>query len=154
MKITVKHPKNLTDAIFINQYSFGIFCTILLSIAAFTPVSAQKIAADLVIINANMQTMDDAKPNAEAVAVTGNRIVAVGTNAEIKKLSGANTKTIDASGRLVLPGFNDAHVHFLESGFQLSNVDLRSAKSPAEFVRRIKEYAAKLPKGQWILGGN
>ena len=154
MKITVNCRKFLPGAIFINQYSLGIFCTILLSIANFTSVSAQKIAADLVIINARVRTMNDSQPNAEAVAVAGNRIVAVGSNAAIKNLIGANTKTIDAGGRLVLPGFNDAHVHFLESGFQLSNVDLRSAKSPAEFVRRIKEYAAKLPKGQWILGGN
>ena len=97
--------------------------------------------------------MDAVKPTAEAIAVMGNKIVAVGTNAEIQKLSGANTKTIDAKGKLIIPGFNDAHVHFLEGGYQLSSVDLRDAKSPEEFTRRIKEFAAKLPKGRWILGG-
>ncbi|QYO66271.1 amidohydrolase [Leptolyngbya sp. 7M] len=56
-------------------------------------------------------------------------------------------------GRLVIPGFNDAHVHFLETGQQLSSVDLRDAKTPREFVERIKIFAAKLPKGRWILGG-
>jgi len=60
---------------------------------------------------------------------------------------------IDAKGRLVIPGFNDAHVHFLEIGQQLSSVDLRDAKTPQEFVRRIKEFTAKQPKGRWILGG-
>lgn len=116
--------------------------------------NAQKMSADLVVVNAKVRTMDTAKPNAEAFAVVGNKIVAVGTNQEIRALTGANTNIIDASGKLVLPGFNDSHVHFLEGGFQLSNVDLRSAKSPEEFARRIKEFAAQLPKGQWILGGN
>jgi predicted amidohydrolase YtcJ len=109
--------------------------------------------ADLIIVNANVRTMNQTKPNAEAVAVIGNRIVAVGTNAEIRALTGAQTRTIDARGKLVLPGFNDAHVHFLEGGFQLSSVDLRDAQTPEEFVRRIREFARKLPKGRWILGG-
>ena len=132
------------------------FLLALLSLAAFCSISidAQNSAIDLAIVNANIHTMDEAQPIAEAVAVRGNKIVAVGSNREIRKLIGTDTKVIDAGGRLVLPGFNDAHVHFLESGFQLTSVDLRSAKSPAEFVQRIREFAAKLPKGQWILGGN
>ena len=114
---------------------------------------AQNITADLIVDNAKVHTMDSAKPTAEAFAVMGNKIVAVGTNDEIKKLANAETKTIDAQGKVVIPGFNDAHVHFLEGGYQLSSVDLRDAKSPEEFVKRIKEFAAKLPKGRWILGG-
>ncbi len=117
-------------------------------------INAQKVSADLIVINAKVHTMDAAKPTAEAFAVMGNKVIAVGTNDEIRSLTGANTKVIDAGGKLVLPGFNDSHVHFLEGGFQLSNVDLRDAKTPEEFTRRIKEFAAKLPKGQWILGGN
>lgn len=114
---------------------------------------AQNLTADLIVVNAKVHTMDSAKPTAEAFAVMGNKIVAVGTNDEIKKLANAETKTIDAQGKVVIPGFNDAHVHFLEGGYQLSSVDLRDAKSPEEFVKRIKEFAAKLPKGRWILGG-
>jgi predicted amidohydrolase YtcJ len=117
-------------------------------------VSAQKIAADLVIINANARTMDAAKPKAEAIAVMGNKIVAVGSNREIRALISAKTRIIDAKGRLVLPGFNDSHVHFLDGGAGLSSVDLRDAKTPQEFVERIKNFAAKLPKGRWILNGN
>ncbi|MEO8073564.1 MAG: amidohydrolase [Acidobacteriota bacterium] len=131
-----------------------IFCAIFSIIALSSPLTAQKMSADLIVFNARVRTTDDLKPTAEAVAAADGKIVAVGTNSEIKSLAGANTKTVDAHGRLVLPGFNDAHVHFLESGFQLTSVDLRSAKSPAEFVRRIKDFAAKQPKGQWILGGN
>ena len=115
--------------------------------------NAQNLSADLIVVNAKVHTMDVAKPTAEAFAVMNGKIVAVGTNAEIKKLAKAQTNTIDAGGKLVIPGFNDAHVHFLEGGYQLSSVDLRDAKSPDEFVRRIKEFAAKLPKGRWILGG-
>lgn len=115
--------------------------------------SQQNLTIDLIVVNAKVRTMDAAKPQAEAIAVMSNKIVTVGTNAEIRKLAGATTKTVDAKGKLVIPGFNDAHVHFLEGGYQLSSVDLRDANSPEEFTRRIKEFAAKLPKGRWILGG-
>ena len=98
--------------------------------------------------------MDGAQPTAEAFAAIGNRIVAVGTTKEIKNFIGAQTKLIDAHGKLVMPGFNDAHVHFLDGGAGLSSVDLRDAKTPQEFVERIKNFAARLPKGRWILNGN
>jgi predicted amidohydrolase YtcJ len=130
-----------------------LLLTILFSAFSLTVFSQQNLTVDLIVINAKVRTMDTAKPQTEAIAVMGNKIVAVGTNAEIRALAGANTKTIDAKGKLVVPGFNDAHVHFLEGGYQLSSVDLRDAKSPEEFTRRIKEFAAKLPKGRWILGG-
>ncbi len=119
----------------------------------FSTNHAQKIAADLVIVNANVRTLDSAKPTAQAVAVIGNKIVSIGTNTAIKQLIGTQTKVTDAQGKLLLPGFNDAHVHFIDGGSGLSSVDLRDAKSPAEFTERIKNFAAKLPKGRWILGG-
>jgi predicted amidohydrolase YtcJ len=117
-------------------------------------IYSQKFMADLVVINAKVRTMDDSKPQAEAIAVLGNKIIAVGSNEEVKGLIGERTKVIDAKGKLVLPGFNDSHVHFIEGGSSISSVDLRDAKSPEEFVRRIKEFASKLPKGKWILNGN
>jgi len=97
-------------------------------------LNAQTLKADLVVVNANVRTMDKANARAEAFAVLGGKIAAVGSTAEIKQLSGANTRTIDAEGRLVLPGFNDAHVHFMDGGAGLSSVDLRDAKTPQEFV--------------------
>ena len=109
--------------------------------------------ADLIVFNANIHTGAAGQPTARAIAVAGNRIIAIGTDAQIKALAGPRTRQIDAGGRTVVPGFNDAHVHFMETGGQLSSVDLRDAKSPQEFVRRIKEFASKLPKGRWILGG-
>jgi predicted amidohydrolase YtcJ len=127
-----------------------VFSTIVI---LFSTISAQKVTADLVITNANVRTLDSAKPTAQAVAVIGNKIISIGTNAEIKQLIGKQTKVIDAQGKLLLPGFNDAHVHFIEGGMGLSSVDLRDAKSPEEFTKRIKDFAAKLPKGRWVLGG-
>ncbi len=125
-----------------------------MSINFATHANNPSFAADLIIVNGNMHTMDRSQPNAEAIAIHGNRIIAVGSNDEIKKLAGANTKVIDAKGQLVLPGFNDAHVHFMSGGFQLSSVDLRDANTPQEFAERIRDFAGKLPKGRWITGGD
>jgi len=105
------------------------------------------------VVNANVHTGSKSQPKARAMAVSGNKIVAVGTDAEIRAMAGPSTRVIDAGGKTVVAGFNDAHVHFMETGYQLSSVDLRDAKSPAEFVARIKAFAAKLPKGRWIMGG-
>src|SRR6185436_5417536 len=116
-------------------------------------VDAQNFSVDLVIVNANIHTMNTAQKDARSIAVVGNKIVAIGSDADTKSLIGPKTRVVDAKGRLVIPGFNDAHVHFLETGSQLSSVDLRHAKSPEEFVRIIKEFAARQPKGRWILGG-
>jgi len=120
------------------------------------PVHADKpaLVADTIVINAVVHTIDPAQPLAEAVAIYGNRIVAVGTSKDIKKLAGPATRIIDAKKRLLLPGFNDAHTHFLSGGFQLSSVDLRDANSPQEFAARIKAFAEKLPKGRWMTGGD
>src|SRR5687768_5915100 len=126
------------------------FTAKVLLMGLFISGSLQAMDPELIIIHANVRTMDKAKPTAEAVAVLGNKIVAVGNNAEIEKLRGPKTRVIDAKGKLVLPGFNDSHVHFLMGGFSLSNVDLRDAKSPEEMAKRLADYAKTIPKGQWI----
>ncbi len=93
-------------------------------------------------------------PEAEALAVIGDRIVAVGSSAEIAKWVGPKTRVVDAKQKRVVPGFNDSHVHFSSGGFQLDRVDLKNAASREEFVALIAERAKITPKGQWILGGN
>jgi predicted amidohydrolase YtcJ len=108
----------------------------------------------LAVVNARIWTGDARRPWADALAVEGDRIAAVGSSAEVKKLAGAATKIIDAKGMMVVPGFIDAHVHFLTGGFQLAGVQLRDAKTPAELVARIKAFAATVPAGTWITGGN
>jgi predicted amidohydrolase YtcJ len=120
---------------------------------AMGTISSAAVTADLVILNAKVHTMDQARPKAEAVAIYGNRIAAVGTSEEMRRLAGNETRVVDAGGKLVLPGFNDAHVHFLMGGFGLSEVKLRDAKSPEEMAERLRKFAEKLPKGQWIVGG-
>jgi predicted amidohydrolase YtcJ len=111
-------------------------------------------SASLVLLNGKIWTVNDAQPRAEAVACLGGRIVAVGSNGEIRKWIGAGTEVIDLGGKLVLPGFNDAHVHFFSGGENLASVQLRDAKSEDEFRRRIAEFAAKQPAGRWITGGD
>ncbi|HEX8071350.1 MAG TPA: amidohydrolase [Pyrinomonadaceae bacterium] len=126
----------------------------LMSALSVTETGGQTLTADLVVVNANVRTMDKARPAAEAVAVYGNRIVAVGTTTEVRRLVGPRTRVIAARGALVLPGFNDAHVHFIDGGYHLASVQLRDAASPAEFAESIRRYAAKLPPGRWITGGD
>jgi predicted amidohydrolase YtcJ len=98
-------------------------------------------------------TGDSALPWAEALAVSGDELAAVGTNADVRRLAGAVTP-IDAGGRLVLPGFIDTHVHFLLGGLRLASVQLRDARTRDEFVGRIKAFAATAPTGTWITGGD
>jgi predicted amidohydrolase YtcJ len=112
------------------------------------------LAADLILLNGKIWTVNDARPAAEAVACRGSHIVAVGTNDEVRKLAGPQTRVVDLQGRRVVPGFNDAHVHFYNGGAGLASVQLRDAKSEAEFRKRMQDFAAKSPKGRWILEGN
>ncbi len=116
--------------------------------------NAQALIADLIIINAIVRTMDARQPVAEAIAVHRNRIVAVGSTKDVERLAGPRTRIVDAREGLVLPGFNDAHVHFLSGGFQLSSVDLRDAATPQEFAERIRRFAEKTTRGRWITGGD
>src|SRR5437667_3421568 len=112
-----------------------------------------KPTATLIITNAAVYTVDKQHPRAEAVAVIGDRIVAVGSRAEIDLWRGPETKVIDAGRKLGLPGFNDAHVHFIQGGAQLEQVQLTDAATPEEFVKRLAAQVEKTPKGEWILGG-
>lgn len=112
-------------------------------------------AADTVITNGMVWTgltSGEAQPG--AVAIKGDRILLVADSATVAKHVGSRTTVIDAHGGLVAPGFADGHTHFIDGGFQLVSVDLRTAATPQEFVRRIKAFASTLPPGVWILGGD
>jgi len=140
----------------LNMISFrGKFAAlILICIVGSKLVAQSKLAADLIITNAQVWTVDKAHPTAQAVAILGDRIIAVGSNADVDALRGHDTKVVDAGGNLLLPGFNDAHVHFVSGGLQLESVQLNDATSKQEFVRRIAAQAKKTPKGEWIQGGD
>ena len=133
---------------------FRAFAVALALLFAGCTSMQNRTAADLLLTNARVWTVDDANPTAEAVAVLGDRIAAVGSATELEVWRGPNTRVLDAEGRLVLPGFNDAHLHLMEGGRQLDSVDLKDAPNPEEFVRRIAERAKKGPAEEWILGGD
>lgn len=125
----------------------------LVTAAIFSVTMSAGLAADIIVVNAKVRTMDPSNPAAEAVAITGNRITHVGSSADVKEMAGPLTQVIDAGERLVLPGFNDAHVHFLSGGFHISGIHLRDTKTPQEFATRIADFAKTLSKGRWITGG-
>lgn len=125
-----------------------------LSVAWSSALHGQEADADIVLLRAKVHTMDSKQPVAEAVAIRGNRIVQVGEKEAIEKRIGPQTRKIDLDGRLVIPGFNDSHVHFLQGGQQLSSVQLRDARSPLEFTQRMVDFANKVEPGRWITGGD
>ncbi|HKT46092.1 MAG TPA: amidohydrolase family protein, partial [Candidatus Acidoferrales bacterium] len=113
---------------------------------------AAKPVADAVVLHGKVYTLNPVKPWTEAVAVRAGKIVAVGTDYEIEKLRGEGTRVIDAAGNLVLPGFVDCHIHFLDGSLSLGRVNLEGAKDAADIQQRLKDYAAKNPGDGWILG--
>jgi predicted amidohydrolase YtcJ len=135
----------------------SVLTSIFAMISAFTlaaPAKAQSAAVSLAVVNARIWTGNPRRPWAEAIAVRGDRIAAVGSSAEIRKMTGASAKIIDAHGQMLVPGFNDSHVHIISAGRGLSSVKLRDASTPAEFIARIKAYAKTVPKGAWITDGD
>jgi hypothetical protein len=108
--------------------------------------------ADTVVLHGKVYTVNSKQPWAEAVAIRGGKVVAVGGDAEILKLRGGGTKVIDAGGQLLLPGFVDCHIHFLDGSLSLGRVNLEGAKDAADIQQRLREYAGKHPGSDWILG--
>src|SRR5690349_23969119 len=125
-----------------------------LLLLAFLFACSSKPAADLVVYG-KIWTGNPQQPWVEAMAITGDTIAAIGSASEIKGYEGKETKIINApAGGLITPGFIDTHTHFVEGGFRLSSVQLRDAKTPKEFISRIKAYASTLEPGTWITGGD
>src|SRR5256884_3354112 len=131
-----------------------ILISVLACIFSLIAAAQSRPAADLIITNAKVWTVDKSNPTAQAVATLGDRIVAVASNSDVNNWRGPNTRVIDAEGKLLLPGFNDSHVHFVNGGLALDAVQLNDATSPEEFARRIGERAKQTPKGEWIMGGD
>ena len=111
------------------------------------------MAADLILTNGVVHTVDAARTVREAVAVTDGRILAVGSAAEIAELAGPGTRIVDVEGGMVLPGFQDAHCHLALSGYEQTLCDLFESRSAEEHLRRIAEYARAHPDRDWVLGG-
>ena len=109
-------------------------------------------AADLVLTNGNVVTVDDTLPRAEAVAIRGDRILAVGSNDDIARHIGDETEVIDLGGQTAIPGFIEGHGHYTSFGGSLLILDFRYATSFAEIVSMVAEKAAETPAGEWIIG--
>ncbi len=108
----------------------------------------------LLLVNAKVWTGNPQQPEAEAIAIRGNRIEGVGSTAEILRRQTPDTRVFDLHGRRVIAGFNDAHVHFYSGGANLNSPPLRYSKSQEDFKNTLALYAKRLPAGRWILGGN
>jgi predicted amidohydrolase YtcJ len=116
------------------------------------PPAAQASRADLIVVNARIYTVDNARPMASAMAVRNGRVVFVGSDAEARTLAGAATRILDVQGRTVIPGMVDAHVHLLGLATSLRNVHLAGASSYDEVIRRVVERTRTMNPGEWVEG--
>lgn len=122
------------------------------SAAASAQQSARVVPADILIVHGKIYTLDPQKPWAEALAIRKGKIVAVGTALEVEKFRGIGTRRIDAGGKLVLPGFTDCHIHFLDGSFTLGQAKLEGAADVTAIQKILREYAAQHPGDSWLLG--
>lgn len=119
-----------------------------------SPPPIADTAVTLAVVNVRAWTGDPRNPWADAIAIAGSRIAAVGSSAAIRKAMPPSARMIDGRGRMLVPGFIDTHIHFLDGGFGLASVQLRDARTPQEFVARLKAFAATAPSGTWITAGD
>ena len=132
-------------------------CTLAAAVAfagvvAAPRAGAQPTRADLVLVNGSVVTVDSQRPRAEAVAVRGDRIIAVGTSAEIRRLTGPGTRVIDLAGRLLIPGFIEGHGHYTGLGESKLVLDLTTAGTWDDIVAMVGQAARTARPGEWIVG--
>ncbi|MFY8006820.1 MAG: amidohydrolase [Sediminibacterium sp.] len=118
----------------------------------FLSCGNKKTIADKIFFNARIYTGNEAQPFAEAMALRDNKIIAVGTSEEIKKLAGASTDTFNLQGKLVTPGFNDAHIHFLRGSLEMQTADLNRCKTPKDAADTVLAFAQRNAEADWITG--
>jgi predicted amidohydrolase YtcJ len=128
------------------------FAVMVVTFPSVAQQSARIAPADILIVHAKIYTLNSQTPWARAVAIRHGKIVAVGSDESVDKMRGIGTRVIDAGGKLVLPGFTDCHVHFLEGSVSLGRVNLDGLTTVVEIQDRLREYAAKHPGDSWILG--
>lgn len=130
----------------------GVAVAVLLPGSVGTPAAGPPRPADLILTGGRLWTADDAQPWAEAVAVRGDRIAFVGPSAGAAALRGPRTRVVDLAGRMVTPGFNDAHLHLMSGALSLERVDLLEDQDTAAVQARIRGFAAANPGNSWVLG--
>ena len=124
----------------------------LFAVCTATSLVAQTRTATMALINGHIVTVDSTRPEAQAVAIAGDRIIAVGTTAEIQRLVTPSTRVIDLQGRLAIPGFIEGHGHWMGLGQSKLQLDLTTVKNWDEIVAMVRDAAAKAKPGEWILG--
>src|ERR1043165_4649146 len=135
--------------------SLYCLCTCLfVSPALFGQEKTPTLAADLVVLNAKVWTVNKKQPEAEALAVIKDRIVFVGSTEKARKLVGVDSVVLDLAGKRIVPGFPDSPVHLLAGGIRLSQVALKDAADEKAFGKRLVDFDKRLPAGVWMLGGD
>ena len=124
-----------------------------LMLLATGPVLARAQSPDLIVTASHIWTGDSTRPRAAALAVIGDRIVAVGTRQEILRLRGSGTRVLEMGSRFIAPGFIDNHTHFERAGALITGVNLLDVSDNAGLVRRVREARDRLPAGAWLVGG-
>ena len=114
------------------------------------PPETKPAAAELVFRHGGVYTVDATRSWAEAAAVSGGRIVFVGTDAEAARWIGPKTRVVDLTGKMLLPGFHDSHAHPISGGIDSLEVDLHGLGTPEEVLAKIRAYAAAHPKAAWV----
>jgi len=132
--------------------SIMVICVALIAGCA-QPDTTTEISADLIVINADVYTVDPTAPRAEAFAMTDGRFTAVGNTSDIQKLAGTETVIMDADGHTVIPGLIDSHAHISGNAPVVAGVDLSYVADKADWLDLIKDADARLPQGEWITGG-
>ena len=135
-----------------HKLAIAAACLLIVTGCSKQPAPAAAKPGTVAIVNARIWTGDEAQPWAQALVIDGETLALVGSDEDARKANAA--QFVDGGGRLIVPGFTDAHVHFISGGFGLASVQLRDARSREDFAARIKAFAATVPAGTWITGGD
>jgi predicted amidohydrolase YtcJ len=129
-----------------------IIAAVAAALLCFLPVGAQVESADLIFRNGNVYTVNERQPRAEAIAIKGDRVIFVGSNAEVKKYEGKGTRVVDLRGKTVVPGMTDAHNHLIGVGLREMTLNLEGTMSLEELLAKLKARVDQAKPGEWITG--
>ena len=144
-----QYPANILKTICIRAGVITAFFVCAMPLAFAQDKSKQ---ADVIVTNGRIYTVNAKQPWAEAIAISNHQIVAVGTVADVERWRGPRTQMIDAQKHVVLPGFYDSHIHFMEGALSLEKVNVDETKTVGEIQEKVKAFAAAHPKDAWVLG--
>jgi predicted amidohydrolase YtcJ len=151
--LSANRPSTFTTTLHVGGRSLSLAIAALCALSSIATAHAPPEAADLALRNGAVYTLDGARSWAQAVAIRAGRIAYVGTDAGLASHVGGRTRVVDLHGRMLLPGFQGAHIHPISGGIQANSCDLSGVKSVEEYVQAVRQYAAAHPEEAWITGG-